>query len=376
MTYDNSTEIKPLFTGTPVDLLADLPTDLPKVSVIMPTYNAGRFIEKAVHSVLAQTYTNFELIIVDDASSDNTEAIVRQFNDPRILYYKAERIGHPAGVRNTGLRLSSGELIAFLDSDDLYYPETLAKLTRPLLKNPDLISAYGFAFSMDEAENPLPQTVNLIPNPYADRSAGEPPYVLPPNYNHTWQSIITSRISCLLPGLVLRRSAWEQIGFFNETLCGPEDFEFYVRMFLHNYHGVYCLSDYVYQYRVHAASLTKAPEHYQKLLISCLKIMDWLFNEAPIPPQVRAYESRAYIDCYRYLGRERLLHHQPEICRQILSLAIQDRHVRFIDHLKYSFPLLVRSYLPASLDGFLVKLRWQVRQLKHFRNHNVQAHAR
>src|SRR5262249_46043460 len=157
----------------------------------------GRFIEKAIRSVLAQTYPHFELIIIDDASSDNTEAIVRQFHDSRIRYHKAERIGHPAGVRNTSLRMATGELIAFLDSDDLYYPETLEKLTRPLLKNPELISVYGFAFSMDEDENPLQQTVNLIPNPDANLEAGEPPFALPPNYNHTWKSIITSRISCL-----------------------------------------------------------------------------------------------------------------------------------------------------------------------------------
>lgn len=351
-------------------------TDTPKVSVIMPTYNAGRFIEKAIRSVLTQTYENFELIIIDDASADNTESIVRSFTDSRILYHKAERIGHPAGVRNTGLRLATGELIAFLDSDDLYFPETLEKLTRPLLKNPELISVYGFAFSMDEDENPIQQTVNLIPNPQAKPSKGEPPYVLPPNYNHTWKSIITSRISCLLPGLIIRRSAWEQIGFFNETLCGPEDYEFYVRMFLHHYDGVYCLSDYVYQYRVHAASLTKAPEHYQRLLASCLRIMDWLFNEAPIPAQVKSYESIAYMDCYRYLARERLLHHQPVICRQILLMAVKNRHIHLKDLVKSSMPLLVRSYLPANLDGLLVKIRWHLRQLKHFRSYNVQAAAR
>lgn len=348
----------------------------PKISVIMPTHNAGRFIEKAVRSVLEQTYPHLELLIVDDASTDNTEALVRQFTDPRIRYHKSERIGHPAGVRNTALRMATGDLIAFLDSDDIYYPDTLEKLSRPLLKNPNLTAVYGFAFSMDEAENPLPQTVNLVPNPDADIAAGEPPYVLPPNYDHTWKSIITSRISCLLPGLIIRRSAWEKIGYFNETLCGPEDYEFYVRMFLHDYNGVYCLSDYVYRYRVHAASLTKAPEHYQKLLKSCLTIMDWLFNRAPIPAHVKAYESLAYMDCYRYLARERLLHHQPGICRQILGMALRDRHVRLTDLLKACLPLYVRSYLPADLDSLLVKLRWQVRQLKHARNHTVHAPAR
>src|SRR5438128_160825 len=111
---------------------------LPLVSIIMPTYNAGRFIGRAIQSVLEQTYPNWELIIVDDASSDETTSVVQSFKDSRIRYHKAERIGHPAGVRNTGLRMAQGEFIAFLDSDDLYFPESLEKLARPLLQNQDL----------------------------------------------------------------------------------------------------------------------------------------------------------------------------------------------------------------------------------------------
>jgi len=91
---------------------------------------------------------------------------------------------------------------------------------------------------------------------------------------------------------------------------------------------------------------------------------------------VKSYESLAYIDCYRYLARERLLHNQPEICRQILGLAFKDRHINPKDLIRASLPLLVRSFLPADLDGLLVKLKWQIRQFKHFRSYNVQAHAR
>jgi glycosyltransferase involved in cell wall biosynthesis len=348
----------------------------PLVSIIMPSYNAGKFIEKAVQSVLAQTYQAWELIVVDDASTDNTEALMAQFTDSRIRYHQVERIGHPAGVRNTGLRMATGEFIAFLDSDDLYYPQTLEKLLRPLLQNPALTAVYGFAFSMDENENTLPQSVSLLPNPQADTAAGESPYLLPPHYSHTWESIVTGQISCMLAGLMLRREVWERIGFFNETLCGPEDYEFYVRMFLHHYDGVYCLSDYVYKYRVHSASLTKAPEHCQRVLASCLKIMDWMFNEAPLPAQAHHYKSLAYMDCYRYLARERLLNHQPGICRQIIGQAWQDRNIAPLDFIRHFTPLMLRSWLPTGFDTLLVKLRWQLRQIKYSKAQNAQVHAR
>jgi glycosyltransferase involved in cell wall biosynthesis len=332
----------------------------PLISIIMPTHNAGRFIGNAVRSVLAQSYPHWELIIVDDASTDNTEAVMRGFEDPRIVYHQSERIGHPAGVRNTALRMAQGDFIAFLDSDDLYFPDSLEKLSRPLLKNPELTAVYGFAFSMDEHENPLPQTLPLVPK--ASPQPGESPYDLPPGYSHSWENIATSNISCLLAALMLRRSAWETIGFFNESLCGPEDYEFYVRMYLHDYDGVLCLSDYVYKYRIHSASLTKAPEHCERLLSSCIKIMDWMFHEAPIPAHVHAYKSRAYVACYRYLARERLLHHQPALARQIAWKAFGDHNINPMDFLKACGPLLLRSFLPPSFDSMLVQLRRALRE--------------
>lgn len=333
---------------------------LPLVSIIMPTHNAGRFIGRAIQSVLNQTYAHWELLIIDDASTDNTAQVVSTFTDPRIRYYPVERIGHPAGVRNKGLSLAQGELIAFLDSDDMYFENTLKKLAKPLLENPDLIAVYGFAFNIDEHDVPLPQAVHLIPKS-GPTAPDEPSCHLPSDYGHSWEQIATSKITNMLPALMIRRSAQQAIGTFNEALCGPEDYEFYVRMFLHRYEGVHCLSDYMYQYRIHSASLTKAPEHCQRLLSSCLKIMDWMFTEAPVPSHVHAYQSLAYVACYRYLARERLLNHQPHMARQLAFQAFSDHHIKIVDAMKHCGPLLLRSFLPSGFDNWLVKRRLQLR---------------
>lgn len=336
----------------------------PLVSVIMPTHNAGRYIGAAIESVLAQSYAHWELIIVDDASTDDTAQVVSGFlGDARIRYHRSARIGHPAGVRNQGFRLAQGELIAFLDSDDVYYPDTLAKLSAPLLANPSINAVYGFAFAMDEHERSLPNPVELLPLP-ATRANQPCRYQLPPDYSHSWAHIVTSQISCLLAGLMLRRSLREQIGFFNETLCGPEDYEYYVRMFLSDYDGVFCLSDYVYRYRIHSASLTKTPEHADRLLSSCMRIMDWLFEEAPIPDSVRSLRSRAYMECYRYLARERLLHRQPKLGRQLIQRALENPHVAMRDWMRLGMPLWLRSFLPSSVDQALVELRRTLRHIE------------
>lgn len=97
------------------------------VSVIMPTYNCGRFIRESIDSVLAQTYTNWELLIVDDCSTDETQRIVRTYTDARIRYTRNEQNMGAALTRNRALREANGRYIAFLDSDDLWLPTKLEK---------------------------------------------------------------------------------------------------------------------------------------------------------------------------------------------------------------------------------------------------------
>ena len=128
------------------------------VSIIMPSYNTGRFIEETVRSVLSQTYTDWELIIVDDCSTDDTDAVAATFTDPRIRYLKNEKNSGAAVSRNRALREAKGKWIAFLDSDDLWLPEKLEKQIAFMKEN-------GYAFSytayceIDESSEELGVTV-------------------------------------------------------------------------------------------------------------------------------------------------------------------------------------------------------------------------
>lgn len=97
------------------------------VSIIMPTYNCAPYIASTIKSVLAQTYSNWELLIVDDCSADNTETIVSAFDDLRIFYFKNEVNMGAASSRNFALRQAKGKWVAFLDSDDLWMPDKLEK---------------------------------------------------------------------------------------------------------------------------------------------------------------------------------------------------------------------------------------------------------
>ena len=120
------------------------------VSIIMPSYNTAKFISETIDSVLTQTYTNWELIIVDDCSTDNTDEVVKSFlSDDRIKYIKNEKNSGAAFSRNRALCEAKGKWIAFLDSDDLWLPEKLEKQIEFMEKN-DYHFSYTNYIEIDE----------------------------------------------------------------------------------------------------------------------------------------------------------------------------------------------------------------------------------
>lgn len=97
------------------------------VSIIMPAYNTGKYISRSIRSVIAQTYPEWELIIIDDCSADNTAEVVRSFDDRRIRLLSNKKNSGAAVSRNYGLREATGKYVAFLDSDDVWHPEKLSR---------------------------------------------------------------------------------------------------------------------------------------------------------------------------------------------------------------------------------------------------------
>lgn len=124
------------------------------VSIIMPSWNTAKYIAESITSVLNQTYDNWELLIVDDNSTDDTEAIVRQFKDKRIKYFKNKKNSGAAFSRNFALREAKGKWIAFLDSDDLWTPDKLEKQIAFMKENSYDCSYHEYE-KIDEQSKPL-----------------------------------------------------------------------------------------------------------------------------------------------------------------------------------------------------------------------------
>lgn len=149
------------------------------VSIIMPSYNTAQYIAETIQSVLTQTYTNWELIIVDDCSIDNTDEIIATFTDSRIRYLKNEHNSGAAVSRNRALKEAKGKWIAFLDSDDVWHPEKLEKQISFMEKN-------GYAFTYTEYEE-----IDETSSPLGIYVSGPKKITKAGMYNYCWPGCLT-----------------------------------------------------------------------------------------------------------------------------------------------------------------------------------------
>ena len=134
----------------------------PTVSIILPTYNRAHTLRKAVDSILNQTYKDFELIVVDDGSTDDTYNLIKSINDYRIVYVKHEKNKGAAAARNTGIKLAKGKYIAFQDSDDEWYSHKLEKQMEIIENNKLIDIVYSSFFLIKNGQKYLyPQKKNF-----------------------------------------------------------------------------------------------------------------------------------------------------------------------------------------------------------------------
>ena len=160
------------------------------VSIIMPSYNTAPYIKETIQSVLNQTYTNWELIIVDDCSTDNTDEVLETIKDNRIRYFKNEKNSGAAISRNKALREAKGQWIAYLDSDDLWMPEKLEKQIKFMEKN-------GYAFSYTNYEE-----IDVDSNKTGVRVTGPKKITKTGMFNYCWPGCLTVMYDASKVGLV------------------------------------------------------------------------------------------------------------------------------------------------------------------------------
>lgn len=192
-----------------------------KVSVIIPTYNREKVIERSVRSVLNQTYKNIEVIIVDDGSKDNTEEIINSINDERIIYYK-QKNGGASKARNTGVKLSTSDYIAFHDSDDSWREDKLEKQMNYMMEHPEFSMVY-----CDYLMHKVDGTTYAVPNDFNVIGQLEGDMFLTLLVNNTIGT----------PTMLLKKELFEEFEGFDDSLNCLEDWDFALRFSEYYYIG-------------------------------------------------------------------------------------------------------------------------------------------
>ena len=185
----------------------------PQVSVIIPTYNRAALLPTAIRSVLNQTFGDFEVVVVDDASDDCVVEIVKGFQDDRIRFIRHNCRRGGAAARNTGIRNSCGEYVAFLDDDDEWYPEKLARQTELMLKSQPEVGAVYSGY--------------VVVNRNSGRVCRRR---IPSQRGNLQEKLLESNPIGGTSSMLLKRSCLEKVGLFDETLPSFQDRDLWIRI--------------------------------------------------------------------------------------------------------------------------------------------------
>ncbi len=222
-----------------------MPGREPEVSVCIPTYNRARLLREAMESVLTQSFEDFELIICDNASEDETESVVKSFSDRRIRYFRnPHNLGHRENC-NRCLHLARGSYIAILPDDDMMLPENLAKKIEVLLRNPKVGLVHSKYHLIDEEGRITKYDTNWGHGPDRTEDAVE-----------RREDLLTAFLNTInLPTVLFRRACYERLGGFSDQIQFAYDWEYWMRIAI--YYDVAFLAQPLVKWRIHSGSVTK-----------------------------------------------------------------------------------------------------------------------
>ncbi|MCL4294781.1 MAG: glycosyltransferase [Anaerolineae bacterium] len=248
---------------------------MPRASVIIPCFNHGHYLGEAVQSVLNQTFPDFEVIIVDDGSTDNTPEVAQAFTDCRIRYVWQENKGLPA-ARNTGIRASSGEYVAFLDADDWFLPDKLEWQAGFLDEHPGVGIVAGGWIETDEQGRSL-QTV-------------EPWHWKP----HLGLAECVMGVPVVPSSVQVRRCWLDAVRLFDECLHWREDWDLWLRLVADGCRFEW-LPIIVCRYRLSGSNMAR---NAKRMRDGGLVALDKLYTRPDLPDDVRALRPSALAAVY------------------------------------------------------------------------------
>lgn len=328
---------------------------MPKASVIIPVYNGGDYIGETIDSILSQSFHDFELIIVDDGSTDDTADVIHGFRDSRIRYFHQPNSGKPASPRNNAIRKSEGDIIFIFDSDDIMLPGKLATTVQCM----ELAPGAGLAFTGFAC---IDETGTIIDPGFLEKNRTL--QQLPKRPVTDQAHLIASRAALRglaasnylgTSGVAIRRDVFDTVGYFDEEVRNSDDFLMW-QSIAHQYDLLY-IPRIFHHYRVRSGSISlRNIEERAPGLIACVEKMKQFHSADPdalrlLDERIRRYYFEAGYSCFTQ--------YRLSEARSWLLEALKKK----IDQPALFY--LCLSLLPASLIS-------QLKQLKH-RNSSAEA---
>lgn len=253
----------------------------PLVSVVVPSYNHAKYIRKAVDSVLAQDFPDFELLISDDDSPDNSWEVISSFDDPRIRAFRQESNLGPVGNLVFLIQQARGKYIALLNSDDSWYPTKLDKQVAVMEAQPQLGACFTWADMVDEQGREIsgPEAIwnDVFRQP--NRTQAE------------WLRHFFFKGNCIChPSMLARREIYDKLGFYNPWFKQLPDFEMWIRL-IKRYPIHIIGENLVAHLRDGNNTSTVSPENSARNLTELVEIFGWFFDGVPDKVFVEGFAS-------------------------------------------------------------------------------------
>ncbi len=310
---------------------------MPKVSVIIPTYQHAHFVGQTIESVLGQTYGDYEVIVVDDGSTDNTSEVLAEFG-PRITVIRHRRNRGLSAARNSGISTARGDYVAFLDADDVWMPDKLEKQVPLFDRNQAVGLVYSDALHFDES--------GVRPEREFDYAPGQSGMI------HT---AVFVALPIPMPTVVVRRSCFDMVGLFDEALCGCADLDMWLR--ISNKWAVDFVDEPLAKYRLSESQMHKDTEH---MLVDRLRAQEKAFANSPELRELDASTlERCFYDYYLRLARWYISHHQGAKARQVLN-----RYIRMRGLTRACLKPWCKTWMPRKLLDVLTGICARIRALR------------
>ncbi|MBW4643041.1 MAG: glycosyltransferase [Goleter apudmare HA4340-LM2] len=304
-----------------------------KVSVIIPAYNAMKYLPETVDSVLFQTFQDFEVLIIDDGSSDNIREWALNLTDERAKLISQKNQGLP-GARNTGINHAQGDYIAFVDADDLWEPTKLAKQVKCLDENPTVGLVHTWMLLIDE----YGKSTGRVMKSFAD--------------GNVWQQLLERNfIAC--PSVMVRRCCFANAGLFDQDLRSIEDWDMWIRIAA-----------------LYSFAVIKEPLAYYRQLPNSMSKNCQVMNEAfitviekafkSVPQELLYLKNRSYSNANLCLAWKAL---QSKNRDYKLALHYRAKAIEYNQNLRFSQEYILLSLAIAALQLFGVHSYTQVLKL-------------